>query len=177
MAQTTAAAAAAPDAAHLTPEQAAAAHAELDTPLMIIAAAGTGKTTTMLERVKFMVDQVGVRGAPCHASSAPRRCRALARGMLAPTNRPCRLAAHPSHRQGVPPEEVLVLTFSRRAASEFRQRLRARVLTADGVAVETFHAWSWAVVARHWREAGFERPPSIAAAEEQLLGVMRDCIV
>lgn len=70
-----------------------------------------------------------------------------------------------------------MLTFSRRAAGEFRQRLRARVPSAAGVSVETFHAWSWALVQRHWSEAGYERPPCIAASEEQLLGVMRDCIV
>ena len=117
--------------------------------------------------------------------------------------------------QGVPAEEILVLTFSRRAAAEFRERLlRARVPSADAIEVATFHSWcgrdmhtrnmrvttaealgaggasaaltaplhslpanrSWAVLRQHWREAGFERPPSIAASEEQLLGVMRDCV-
>lgn len=118
----------------LTAEQAAAAHAPLDEALVLIAAAGTGKTSTMLERVAFAVEQ------------------------------------------GVPPEAVLVLTFSRKAAGEFGARLRGR-LPGCATTVGTFHSWCWGLLRGHWREAGFSRRPSIAADEEQLLSLMRDVIV
>lgn len=79
--------------------------------------------------------------------------------------------------QGVPPEAVLVLTFSRKAAGEFRARLSARLPAADGtVTVGTFHSWCWGLLRSYWREAGFGRRPSIAADEEQLQGLMRDVI-
>ena len=218
-------AAAATTGTRLTHEQAEAAHAPLDTPLCIIAAAGTGKTTTMLERVRYMVDQV--RRSPGEQPHLlPHQLKwSVGHGLgaaLSPacppltcSSSPCGLAL--TLLQGVPAEEILVLTFSRRAAAEFRGRLlRARVPSADAVEVSTFHSWcaldsvhahsqpahhhgcgigcrwccrcpdhapaspprrSWAVLRRHWREAGFERPPSVAASEEQLLGVMRDCVM
>lgn len=78
--------------------------------------------------------------------------------------------------QGVPAEQVLVLTFSRRAQSEFAARLQQRVPDAEQATVSTFHAWAWQLVRRHWREAGFAQQPTVAAAEEQLESVMRDCL-
>lgn len=84
------------------------------------------------------------------------------------------LRSHPL--QGVPAEQVLVLTFSRRAQSEFAARLQQRVPDAEQATVSTFHAWAWQLVRRHWREAGFARQPTVAAAEEQLVSVMRDCL-
>lgn len=79
--------------------------------------------------------------------------------------------------QGVAAEEVLVLTLSRKAAGEFRERLLRHVPGAKAATVCTFHSWSWMVVWRHWREAGFERRPTILAAEQQELALMRDCIM
>lgn len=78
--------------------------------------------------------------------------------------------------QGVPAKQLLVLTFSQRAQGEFAARLRQRVPGGEDATVSTFHAWSWQLVRRHWREAGYARQPAVAAAEEQLLSVMRDCL-
>jgi len=69
--------------------------------------------------------------------------------------------------QGVPAKQLLVLTFSRRAQGEFAARLRQRVPGGEDATVSTFHAWSWQLVRRHWREAGYARQPAVAAAEEQ----------
>lgn len=44
--------------ARLTDEQTAVAYAPPDEALAVLAAAGTGKTTTMLERVRFLLQQV-----------------------------------------------------------------------------------------------------------------------
>ncbi|PRW58291.1 DNA helicase II [Chlorella sorokiniana] len=79
-------------------------------------------------------------------------------------------------QQGVPAKQLLVLTFSRRAQSEFAARLQQRVPGADEATVATFHAWAWQLVRRHWREAGYARQPAVAANEDQLLSVMRDCL-
>lgn len=86
------------------------------------------------------------------------------------------LFKHRHHLQGVPAKQLLVLTFSRRAQSEFAARLRQRVPGAEDACVSTFHAWAWQLVRRHWREAGYARQPAVAAAEDQLLSVMRDCL-
>lgn len=68
---------------------------------LVIAGAGTGKTTTLLKKVENLV--------------ADRVCRA---------------------------DEILLLTFSRRAAEELRQRLLSRIGDAAGeISVGTFHSF------------------------------------
>jgi DNA helicase-2/ATP-dependent DNA helicase PcrA len=74
-------------------------------------------------------------------------------------------------------EDLLVLTFSRKAQAEFQQRLRRDVPGAEGATVSTFHGWSWLVLRSHWREAGFERRPTILSSEDQQLAIMQDCIL
>lgn len=119
----------------LTDEQLAAAHAPIDTALAVLAAAGTGKTTTIVARARHILEQ------------------------------------------GVPPDQLLVLTFSRKAAAEFQDRLRRHVpAAAEAATVCTFHAFSWLLIRHHWAEAGFEQRPSVLAAEQQELALMREAI-
>ena len=59
------------------------------------------------------------------------------------------LVADRVQRHGLRPEQVLVLTFSRRAADELRFRLASRLqMTVQGRLAWTFHAWCYAVRAR-----------------------------
>ena len=86
--------------ADLNPEQHAAA-THPGGPLLILAGAGTGKTTTLCARVAWLVSE------------------------------------------GIAPERILLLTFTRRAAREMLQRARALVPMAagsGGVVGGTFHS-------------------------------------
>ena len=57
------------------------------------------------------------------------------------------LIASRVERDGLRPEQTLVLTFSRRAADELRVRLAARLATTvQGRLAWTFHAWCYAVL-------------------------------
>ena len=79
-------------------------------PLLILAGAGTGKTTTLCGRVAWLV------------------------------------------ADGVAPERILLLTFTRRAAREMLQRARALVAMpngARGVLGGTFHSVAHHFVRRH----------------------------
>lgn len=68
---------------------------------LILAGAGTGKTTTIVARIRHLI------------------------------------------RSGTPPERILALTFTRRAAAEIRSRVQAdSASAAQGVAAMTFHAWA-----------------------------------
>ncbi len=60
------------------------------------------------------------------------------------------LVADRVQRGGLRPEQVLVLTFSRRAADELRLRLASRLkITVAGRLAWTFHAWCYAVLRSH----------------------------
>ncbi|WP_062526651.1 ATP-dependent helicase [Demequina rhizosphaerae] len=88
--------------AHLNPAQREAALTEARHNL-ILAGAGTGKTTTIVARIRHLI------------------------------------------RNGTPPDRILAITFTRRAAAEIRSRVQGDAATASstqGVAAMTFHGWA-----------------------------------
>lgn len=123
------------DSAALTDEQEAAVRHD-GGHLLIVAGAGTGKTTTLAARLAYLVDQ------------------------------------------GVPPEEILLLTFSRRAAAELTSR--AETATGQRVAAAcwagTFHAVANRFLRRYGRAIGLD--PGFTVLDQadaaDLLSLIRD---
>ena len=110
----------------LNEEQCAAAKAG-DGPVLIIAAAGTGKTRTLVYRVAYLVEQ-GVRG-----------------------------------------ENILLLTFTNKAAAEMMQRARDRV-GADALHDMwggTFHHVANRILRLHAEKIGYQRDYTILDSDDQ----------
>jgi len=120
---------------HLTDEQAAAAEHQ-GGHLLIVAGAGTGKTTTLAARLAHLVDD------------------------------------------GVRPEHILLLTFSRRAAAELTHR--AEAVTGQRIAAAvwsgTFHAMANRFLRRYGHAIGVD--PSFTVLDQadacDLLALLRD---
>jgi superfamily I DNA/RNA helicase/RecB family exonuclease len=81
--------------------------------------------------------------------------------------------AHRITRRGIDPGRVLVLTFSRKAAQELRERITLRLdrTTTDPLAL-TFHSYAYALVRREFVMAG-DPPPMLLSGPEQLQEVRR----
>src|SRR6516162_8119963 len=76
-------------------------------------------------------------------------------------------------RRGINPDRILVLTFSRKAAGELRERITSRLgrTTSEPLAL-TFHSYAYALVRREFVLAG-DQPPRLLSAPEQLLEIRR----
>ncbi|GAA1758436.1 hypothetical protein GCM10009834_14930 [Streptomonospora arabica] len=73
--------------------------------------------------------------------------------------------------RGVDPARILVLTFSRKAAQELRERITARLrrTTREPLAL-TFHSYAYALIRREFGLQG-DHPPRLLSGPEQLMEV------
>ncbi|MEV1045047.1 ATP-dependent DNA helicase [Streptomyces sp. NPDC049916] len=69
--------------------------------------------------------------------------------------------------RGTDPARILILTFSRKAAVELRDRLAARLGAARGPQATTFHAYSYALVRAHQDADLFADPLRLLSGPEQ----------
>ncbi|MFI9719146.1 ATP-dependent helicase [Streptomyces sp. NPDC052396] len=74
-------------------------------------------------------------------------------------------------RRGTDPERVLVLTFSRKAAVELRDRMAARLGGAQGPQATTFHSYCYGLVRTHRDADLFADPLRLLSGPEQDVAV------
>ena len=115
----------------LNPEQCAAATAP-DGPLLVLAAAGTGKTRTLVHRVAYLVEQ------------------------------------------GIEPEQILLLTFTNRAAREMLERAERLVPSVGGIWSGTFHHVCARFLRRYGSFLGY-RPGFAILDEDDQKKLMNEC--
>jgi len=79
-------------------------------------------------------------------------------------------------RRGVAPEQVLVLTFSRKAAEQLRDRVTARLGRALGTPLSsTFHSFAYSLLRQYADNDAFSAPLRLLSAPQQD-AVLRDLL-
>ncbi|WP_329570538.1 ATP-dependent helicase [Streptomyces sp. NBC_01361] len=73
--------------------------------------------------------------------------------------------------KGTDPERILVLTFSRKAAVELRDRMALRIGAAHAPQATTFHSFCYALVRAHQDAGLFEEPLRLLSGPEQDVAV------
>jgi DNA helicase-2/ATP-dependent DNA helicase PcrA len=126
----------------LNPEQSAAVSADPDGALLILAGAGSGKTTVLTRRAAYLCDPAFAKAGAGGAAGAG---AAGAAGVLA-------------------------LTFTKDAALEMESRLRASGAwerAAQPPWIGTFHAFAFSLLRSdaNWARLGFSRAPSLIEEE------------
>ena len=77
---------------------------------------------------------------------------------------------------GAAPAECLAITFTRRAAGEMRERLRALLPKVwEDVPLHTFHSFGLSVLQEHWNAAGLQRGFRVASDDERVQ-LLRDAL-
>jgi len=63
--------------------------------------------------------------------------------------------------RGTPPERILLLTFTKRAATEMRARLEAATPLATNITATTYHGFAFTLLRQIYPELGLERAPTV----------------
>ncbi|KAK9791159.1 hypothetical protein WJX73_008255 [Symbiochloris irregularis] len=119
----------------LNEQQQQAVTSSIHKPSLIIAGAGSGKTTVLQERVRHMI------------------------------------------QRGVPPSEILVVTFSRKAAEDLKRRLvQSGMPGADKVTALTFHGYCFRLIMQNYHRLGFTAPPTVWGDASDIRAVVKEAI-
>ncbi len=139
-------------------------------PLLILAGAGSGKTTVLVNRIANII-----RFGMAHGSQqTPREVTAED---LAELKEIMRSKAAPSYRlaamlrqNNVRPWNVMAITFTNKAAGELKERLQTMLGGTDGADVfaATFHSACVRILRRHAQELGYPSSFTIYDSDDSL---------
>ncbi len=146
-------------------------------PLLILAGAGSGKTTVLIRRAEYLILFGDAFHTPRAALPSGEDIALLERYCAGKEElEPARLGAMIGHHQARP-WNILAITFTNKAAGELRARLEARLGEETGrdVTASTFHALCVRILRRDGEAVGISRGFTIYDADDAAR-VVKNCV-
>ena len=136
-------------------------------PLLILAGAGSGKTTVLVNRIANLVKYGAAYNAPAPEGVTEAHCAALEAYMACPAvpgePMPAGLAVRPAR-----PWEILAITFTNKAAGELKERIAAMLGDeARDIWAGTFHSTCAKILRRYGDRVGYTSHFTIYDTDDQ----------
>jgi len=149
---------------------------QVNGPLLILAGAGSGKTTVLVRRIENMILFGNAYENPAQAAPSPEAESLLAgylRGDPVDTWKLSRAVG----QNTVAPWNILAITFTNKAAGELRERLERQLGSEAGaeVTASTFHSLCARILRRESELLGYDRSFTIYDADDSLR-VIKGCL-
>ncbi|MGE5614865.1 MAG: UvrD-helicase domain-containing protein [Bacillota bacterium] len=159
------------------PQQQAVFH--INGPLLVLAGAGSGKTSVLVNRIAYMIEYGNAYHSEYVPGHATEEDLELMRQALRKAENGSKFAGRIEEllkERPVHPASVLAITFTNKAAREMKQRLE-NILgeEVDDIWVGTFHAACVRILRRHIDRIGYNRNFVIFDTSDQQ-ALVKDCI-
>jgi len=150
-----------------------------DGPLLILAGAGSGKTTVLINRITAILRYgQGLTSQFAPAGATEEELLFLTQYLTDPQEEQRERAEFLCSMQPVKPWEIIAITFTNKAARELRERLTLAVGEEDAGAIwaHTFHTACLRILRRHVDLLGFEKAFTIYDEDDKkrvIIGILR----
>lgn len=150
-----------------------------DGPLLILAGAGSGKTTVLINRITAILRYgQGLTSQFAPAGATEEELLFLTQYLTDPQEEQRERAEFLCSMQPVKPWEIIAITFTNKAARELRERLTLAVGEEDASAIwaHTFHTACLRILRRYVDLLGFEKAFTIYDEDDKkrvIIGILR----
>ena len=142
---------------------------QMEGPVLILAGAGSGKTTVIINRIAYMIQFGNAKPSAWMPNEITEDHLAILQGYLDGQDVPQEILSQLLGNYPVRPWNILAITFTNKAANEMKDRLEAMLgLEGRDVAASTFHSCCVRILRRDIERLGYTKSFTIYDTDDSL---------